>query len=140
MQSIAWRHALIRAHYSPFARFSLFFAMMKFAIGSPFFTVYTLYDLEYSHLLFMLNTTASVLTQFLTSNFGGCISDSWGNRWTLAATFMLCMPVLREMRTVPPLSVSGWISPVTRDYALAGLIFDIVSPRHPGSCSRSDKT
>ncbi|MEW5756548.1 MAG: MFS transporter [Pseudomonadota bacterium] len=84
-----------RIHHSPFARFSLFFALMQsaVAISSPFFTVYMLRDLEFSYLLFMVNTAVSVIVQFLTLNVWGRISDQFGNRVILATTGLV-IPLL----------------------------------------------
>lgn len=236
------RELLRRARHSAFARFSLFYVLMQFsvAIASPFFTVYMLRDLHFSYLMFMANTAASVLAQFLTLNMWGRISDRFGNRLILATTGMfipvfpllwlvsadpwyliaiqalgglvwagfslsagnfiydlvpspkratyvayhnvlmaigvflgamlggwlglvlpdeielggetyrwssvllgvflisacarlavalLFIPQLREVREVPPMSVSGLIFRVSRFHALAGLIFDVVLPR-----------
>lgn len=82
------RRLLQRARHSAFVRFSFFYASMQFAvaIASPFFTVYMLRDLHFSYLMFMANTAASVLAQFLTLNMWGRISDRFGNRLILAAT------------------------------------------------------
>lgn len=82
---------LRRARHSSFARFSLFFAAMQFsvAIASPFFTLYMLRDLQFSYLMFMANTAASVLMQFLTLNMWGRISDRFGNRLILATTGLI---------------------------------------------------
>lgn len=79
-----WR----RLHGSPFARFSLFFAAMQFAvnIAGPFFVVYMLRDLGFSYLEFTVMTGTSVLLQFLTLNRWGRISDAFGNRYIMAAT------------------------------------------------------
>ena len=236
------RLLLQRARHSAFARFSFFYASMQFAvaIASPFFTVYMLRDLHFSYLMFMANTAASVLAQFLTLDMWGRISDRFGNRLILAATgivipvfpllwlfssdpwyliviqalggfvwagfslsagnfiydlvpspkratyvayhsvlmavgvflgavlggylglvlpdsieiggetyrwgsvlmgvflissfarlaiALLFIPHLREVREVPPMSVSGLIFRVSRVHALAGVIFDVVLPR-----------
>ncbi len=79
---------LRRARHSAFARFSFFFAAMQFsvAVASPFFTLYMLRDLHFTYLMFMTNTAATVLMQFLTLNMWGRISDRFGNRLVLATT------------------------------------------------------
>jgi MFS family permease len=79
---------LHRARHSSFARFSFFFAAMQFsvAIASPFFTLYMLRDLHFTYLMFMTNTAATVLMQFMTLNMWGRISDRFGNRLVLATT------------------------------------------------------
>ncbi len=83
-----WR--LWRTHVlaSPFAVFSLFYALMQFAtaIASPFFTVYLLRDLQFSYLLFTLNTGMVILAQFLALNWWGRIADTFGNRLILVVT------------------------------------------------------
>jgi len=78
--------------------FSLFFASMQFAvaIASPFFVVYMLRDLKWSYAEFMINAAAGVLTQFLTLNRWGRLSDLFGNRLIMITTgvFIPFMPVL----------------------------------------------
>jgi MFS family permease len=87
-----------RLRQSNFVRFSIFFALMQFAvaIASPFFTVYMLRDLQFSYLAFMGNTGMSILVQFLTLNQWGRISDVFGNRRILGTTGVLVplMPLL----------------------------------------------
>jgi MFS family permease len=89
-----WR----RLRASNFVRFSMFFALMQFAvaIASPFFAVYMLRDLHFSYVQFMGNTGISILAQFLTLNQWGRISDVFGNRRILSATGILVplMPLL----------------------------------------------
>jgi MFS family permease len=79
---------LRRLRRSPFIYFSLFMAIMQFAvaIASPFFTVYMLRDLHYSYLQFTANTATVVLVQFLTLNTWGRLSDVFGNRLILVLT------------------------------------------------------
>jgi MFS family permease len=89
-----WR----RLRESNFVQFSMFFALMQFAvaIASPFFAVYMLRDLHFSYVQFMGNTGMSILAQFLTLNQWGRISDVFGNRRILSATGILVplMPLL----------------------------------------------
>lgn len=87
--------AWTRLRASPFARFSVFFALIQFAvaISSPFFAVYLLRDLGYSYLQFMSNSAVVVVVQFITLNWWGRLSDVFGNRLTLRVTGML-LPVL----------------------------------------------
>jgi MFS family permease len=79
-----WR----RVRGSSFVRFSAFFAATAFAvnIASPFFVVYQLRDLHFSYLEFTVSSAMAVLTQFLTLNRWGRISDALGNRFILIAT------------------------------------------------------
>lgn len=77
-----------RMWHSPFARFTMFFALMQaaVAIASPFFTLYMLRDLKFSYLEFMANTATSVMLQVITLNAWGRISDTFGNRAILRIT------------------------------------------------------
>jgi MFS family permease len=83
---------------SNFVRFSLFYALMQFAVAvaSPFFAVYMLRDLQFSYAQFMANTGISVLAQFLTLSQWGRISDVFGNRRVLSVTGLMLplMPLL----------------------------------------------
>ena len=83
---------------SNFVRFSMFYALMQFAvaIASPFFAAYMLRDLQYSYAQFMANTGMSVLAQFLTLSQWGRISDVFGNRRVLSVTGLMIplMPLL----------------------------------------------
>ncbi|TNF39052.1 MAG: MFS transporter [Gammaproteobacteria bacterium] len=71
---------------SQFAGFSAFFALIHFcvAIGSPFFSIYLLRDLQFSYIQFMICSASTVLMQFLTLNRWGRISDIFGNRVILS--------------------------------------------------------
>jgi len=84
-----------RVHGSSFARFSIYFAAMQFAvaIASPFFVVYMLRDLHFSYLEYTIITAMSVLMQFLALNRWGRISDAFGNRLILVITGLM-IPVL----------------------------------------------
>ena len=98
--SQTWWH---RLRQSTAVRFSVFFALMQFAvaIASPFFTVYMLRDLQFSYLNFTLNTGAAIFTQFLTLTQWGRISDVFGNRRVLMVTglFIPLMPILWTVST-----------------------------------------
>ncbi len=87
-----------RLRRSSFARFSIFFALMNFAvyIASPFFAVYMLRDLHFSYLQFMGTAAAGVMAQFLTLRGWGRISDSFGNRLILivAGSIISVLPML----------------------------------------------
>lgn len=84
-----------RLQGSPFVRFSVFFALMQFAvhIAAPFFVVYMLRDLQLSYLEFTILIAMSVLMQFLTLNRWGRISDAFGNRFILVVTGLV-IPLL----------------------------------------------
>lgn len=80
-----------RLRHSHFARFTLFLALMQFAVtlSSPFFTMYMLRDLQYSYLEFMTTSAVLILMQFLTLNWWGRIGDAFGNRLILVVTGVL---------------------------------------------------
>ena len=84
-----------RMRHSPFARFSVFFALfsLSVAITSPLFAVYMLRDLNFTYLEYTASTGVSVMMQFVTLGIWGRMTDSFGNRLVLAATGML-IPVL----------------------------------------------
>lgn len=84
-----------RIRDSIFVRFSVFFALMQFAvaISSPFFTVYLLRDLKFSYLEFTVSTATAVLVQFFALRRWGRISDVFGNRLVLVVTGSL-IPLL----------------------------------------------
>lgn len=77
-----WWRQLKDAQFVPF---SVFFACMQtaVAIGSPFFAVFMLRDLQFTYVEFMLMSAATVMMQFLTLNTWGRISDVFGNRLIL---------------------------------------------------------
>jgi MFS family permease len=90
--------AVRRLWQSDAVRFSLFFAMMQFAvaISAPFFTVYLLRDLELDYLSFTLIIGTAVLVQFMTLSQWGRISDVFGNRRILGicCVFISIVPAL----------------------------------------------
>jgi len=98
-----WRKQFVN---SPFAVFSLFYALMQFstAIASPFFTVYILRDLGLSYFQFTMNSAMVVLAQFLTLNWWGRIADTLGNRLILVTTGAL-IPFIPALWT---LSTEHW--------------------------------
>jgi MFS family permease len=79
---------LPRLRRSHFARFSIFFALVNFAvaIASPFFTLYILRDLGFSYIELMANTATAVAVQFLTLSMWGRVADAYGNRLVLTCT------------------------------------------------------
>lgn len=104
---------------SPFAFFSLYFALMQCAtaIASPFFAVYMLRDLQFSYLEFTQNAAMVILAQFLTLNAWGRIADIFGNRLILVLTGAL-IPLLPVLWTV---STEHWYLMVLQ--ACGGLLW-----------------
>ena len=98
-----WRMWKAQFVSSPFAIFSLYFALMQCAtaIASPFFAVYLLRDLQFSYLEFTLNAAMVVLAQFLTLNAWGRIADIFGNRLILviAGSLIPALPLLWLLST-----------------------------------------
>jgi len=82
-------------HGTAALRFSLFFALMQFAvaIAGPFFTVYMLRDLGFSYLELMTNTAVSVGVQFVTLRAWGRVGDAFGHRLVLTVTGFV-MPLI----------------------------------------------
>ena len=98
-----WRLWKTQFVSSPFAVFSLYYALMQSAtaIASPFFAVYLLRDLQFSYLEFTLNAGMVVLAQFLTLNAWGRIADIFGNRLILviAGSLIPLLPLLWLLST-----------------------------------------
>ena len=94
VESVTWR----QIRQSKFVGFSAFFALIQFsvAIGSPFFSVYLLRDLNYNYIEFMLMSASTILFQFITLYRWGRISDIFGNRiiLTLCGSLIPLLPFL----------------------------------------------
>ena len=127
----------LRLRESNAVRFSVFFALMQFAvaIASPFFTVYMLRDLEFTYLHFTINTGTAILAQFLTLSQWGRISDVFGNRRILAVTslFIPLTPVLWTLSTnmwyliaLQALSGFSWAG---FSLSAGNFIYDLISPQ-----------
>jgi MFS family permease len=71
-----------------FRNYSFFVAGMQgmVAISAPFFAVHMLNNLHFSYIEFCLTSVASIVTQFLTLNFWGKLSDSLGNHFVMMVT------------------------------------------------------
>jgi MFS family permease len=95
---IGWSQAVQDLTRSNFAKFSVFMALMNFAVGiaGPFFTMFMLKDLGFSYLQFTLITASIIIAQFFTLSMWGRSGDAFGNRLVLAVTgFTLpVMPLL----------------------------------------------
>lgn len=136
MQLPAAREWWQRIRHSNAIRFSVFFALMQFAvaIASPFFTVYMLRDLNYSYLQFMANTGMAIFAQFLTLAQWGRISDVFGNRRILAVTglFIPLMPLLWVFSTnfwyllaIQALSGFSWAG---FTLSASNFLYDLIAP------------
>lgn len=73
---------LRRSPKSNFARFVYFVSLMNFGvnIATPFFAVYMLRDLHFSYIELTVVTATNTITQFLTMQYWGQISDQFGNK------------------------------------------------------------
>ncbi|MEQ8205008.1 MAG: MFS transporter [Woeseia sp.] len=136
MELPAGREWWQRIRHSNAIRFSVFFALMQFAvaIASPFFTVYMLRDLNYSYLQFMANTGMAIFAQFLTLAQWGRISDVFGNRRILAVTglFIPLMPLLWVFSTnfwyllaIQALSGFSWAG---FTLSASNFLYDLITP------------
>src|SRR5690606_13056435 len=67
---------------SNFARFVYFVSLINFGvnIATPFFAVYMLRDLQFSYMEYTIVTATNTVTQFLTMQYWGQISDQFGNK------------------------------------------------------------
>lgn len=95
LESPFQRRLLQRIWGSPAARFSIFYALLQFAvsIASPFFVVYMLRELQLSYLEYTVVMATVILSQFLTLPRWGRVGDVFGNR----AVLLFCgviIPVL----------------------------------------------
>jgi MFS family permease len=77
--------------HSEFLRFSVFFALLNFAvaIASPFFSVYMLQDLHFSYLEYSINNASFMLMQFFTLAAWGRLMDTFGSRLVLIVTAII---------------------------------------------------
>jgi MFS family permease len=127
---------------SNFGRFTVFMAVMLCAInlGSPFFVVYMLRDLQFSYLQFTGATTVVILAQALTFHNWGRLGDSLGNRRLLMmASFALpIIPLLWLFSTnfIWIFTVQAFSGVVWAGFNLsaANFIFDAVSPPKRARC------
>lgn len=73
---------LRRSPKSNFARFVYFVALINFGvhISAPFFALYMLRDLHFSYIELTVITAANTITQFLTIQYWGQLSDQFGNK------------------------------------------------------------
>lgn len=71
-----------RAPWSNFAKFVFFTGAINFgvAFASPYFAVHMLRDLKFSYSTFTALTAIVTITQFLTMQLWGRISDQFGNK------------------------------------------------------------
>jgi MFS family permease len=94
VEKLTWK----QLKQSQFAGFSIFFALIQLsvAVGSPFFSIYLLRDLDYSYVEFMALSASTVFMQFLTLYRWGRISDVFGNRiiLTLCGSLIPFIPFL----------------------------------------------
>jgi MFS family permease len=127
-----------RLYSSNAVRFSVFFALMQFAVASasPYFTVFMLRDIGFSYLEFTIITGTAVLAQFVTMARWGRISDLFGNRRviTAAGSLICALPLLWLVSTnfwyllaVQTLSGFAWAG---FTLAASNFIYDLMVPQH----------
>ena len=92
------RETLVRLGRSRFARFSLFNALMSFAVAmaGPFYALYMLRDLGFTYLQLMAATATAVATQFLSLPLWGRAADRFGSRAVILASGMV-IPVATSL-------------------------------------------
>lgn len=106
LESPFQRRLLQRIWGSPAARFSLFYALMQFAvsIASPFFVVYMLRELQLSYIEYTVVMATVILSQFLTLPRWGRVGDVFGNR----AVLLFCGAVIPALPLLWLFSTHLW--------------------------------
>jgi MFS family permease len=131
-----------RTHRSNFARFVIYAGIVNAAvnISAPFFAVYMLNTLHFSYIEFTIVTAANTITQFLTLQHWGAISDQFGNKRIMnVCGFAIALsPVLWVFGTSIPylLCIQIFAGFVWAGFNLAvvNFIFDAVSPPKRARC------
>ncbi len=134
---------LRRSPRSNFARFVFFVSLINFGtnISAPFFAVYMLRDLHFSYINITLITAANTVTQFLTMQYWGQLSDQFGNKkilnvcgygvafspvlWLFTDNFWLLLPI----QVYAGLVWAGF------NLAAANFLFDAVTPPKRARCA-----
>jgi MFS family permease len=131
-----------RAPHSNFVKFVLFVSTFNFAvaISGPFYTLYMLRDLGLGYLEFTGLTATTVITQFLTMQHWGRLSDQFGNKklMDLSAAGLASIPFLWLV------SAEYWFIVIIQTYSgffwagynlsTASFMFDAVTPQKRARC------
>ncbi len=134
---------LRRIPSSNFGRFVLFFSIISFAINfsGPYFALYMLRELKFSYLQFTIITAVATVTQFMTIQHWGRLSDQFGNKRILniCGFGVVISPLLWLINTSPPylVVVQAYAGFVWAGYNLAAsnFLFDSVSPSKRARCA-----
>lgn len=134
---------LKRAPRSNYARFVFFTSFVSFAVAfsGPFFSVYMLRELKMSYLEFMVVSAANTITQFMTIQYWGTLSDRYGNKKILnVCGFAVCLsPVLwifgSEIWYLLLIQIYGGFVWAGYNLASANFIFDAVTPGKRARCA-----
>lgn len=132
-----------RAPNSNFAKFVFFFGIMNGAVvvGGPFIPLYLLNDLKVSYLSYMFLIGGQLVTQVLTMQHWGVLTDKFGNKKILniSAIGLSIIPFmwLVDSSFYYLLSVQVYAGFVWAGFNLAAsnFIFDAVSPAKRGRCA-----
>ncbi len=132
-----------RAPNSNFAKFVFFFGIMNGAVvvGGPFIPLYLLNELKVSYLTYMFLIGGQLVTQVLTMQHWGALTDKFGNKKILNIS-AIGLSVIPFMWLVDNtfyylLSVQIYAGFVWAGFNLAAsnFIFDAVSPAKRGRCA-----
>lgn len=133
---------LRRLPQSNFARFVFFFCLMNLSVwfSAPFFAVYMLNELQMSYLNFTILTAAAIVTQILTLQRWGRLTDYFGNKIILSvcAIGISLVPLLWLFSSnLIYLIFIQFIAGFTwagYNLACSNFLFDAVSPPKRGRC------
>ena len=134
---------LRRAPWSNFAKFVFFCGTINFgvAFSSPYFALYMLRDLRFDYGTFAGLTAIVTVTQFLTMQFWGRISDQFGNRKILSiCAYGVCVsPVLwvfsSELWFLALAQIYAGVVWAGYNLASTNFIFDAVTPPKIARCA-----
>jgi MFS family permease len=131
-----------RSPRSNFARFVYFVSVINFGvnIATPFFAVYMLRDLHLSYLEYTIVTATNTITQFLTMQYWGRLSDQFGNKKILnicgygVALSPLTWMFGSSLSYLLLIQVYAGFVWAGFNLAVANFLFDAVSPPKRARC------
>jgi MFS family permease len=131
-----------RTHRSNFARFVMYAAIVNAAVNvsAPFFAVYMLNELHLSYIEFTLVTATNTVTQFLTMQHWGALSDQFGNKRIInvCGVGIALTPILWVFGSSLPylffIQIFAGFVWAGFNLAAVNFIFDAVSPAKRARC------
>lgn len=131
-----------RSPKSNFAKFVYFVSLINFGvnIATPFFAVYMLRDLHLSYIEFTIVTATNTVTQFLTMQHWGKLSDQFGNKkiLNLCGYGVALSPILwlfgEQLWFLLLIQVYAGFVWAGFNLAVANFLFDAVTPPKRARC------